>query len=158
MADLMAEAARQRPVLKAAQAQRDAAEANITVVRAAGRPSITIGALHNLTTQSGVPNENYNQVGISVNWPLFTGYNMSYGVHQAQAALQQQEANVDQVGLSVTLDVWNGYYSLDSANQQLTVTAGLSKTADDNLQVALGRGAAMNTRGLSATICAGADA
>jgi outer membrane protein len=151
MADLMAEAARQRPDLKAAQAQRDAAEANITVARAAGRPS-------NLTTQSGVPNENYNQVGISVNWPLFTGYNMSYGVRQAQAALQQQEANVDQVGLSVTLDVWNGYYSLDSANQQLTVTAGLSKTADDNLQVALGRGAAMNTRGLSATICAGADA
>jgi outer membrane protein len=35
MADLMAEAARQRPDLKAAQAQRDAAEANIAVARAA---------------------------------------------------------------------------------------------------------------------------
>lgn len=103
------------------------------------RPSITIGALHNFTTTTGVPNENYDQVGISMTWPLFTGFNVSYGVRQAQAALQQQESNLEQVGLSVTLDVWNGYYSLDSANQQLTITAGLTKTADENLQVALGR-------------------
>jgi len=41
--------------------------------------------------------------------------------------------------LNVTLDVWNGYYSLDSANQQLTATAALNKTAADNLDVALGR-------------------
>jgi outer membrane protein len=139
MADLMAEAARQRPDLKAAQAQRDAAEANITVARALGRPSILVGAQHSFNYQTGVPNENYNQVGISITWPLFTGFNVSYGVRQAQAALQQQDANLEQVGLTVTLDVWNGYYALESANQALTITAGLSKTAEDNLQVALGR-------------------
>lgn len=139
MADLMAEAARQRPDLKAAQAQRDAAEANITVARAAGRPSIAIGAMRNFTATSGVPNENYSQVGITVTVPIFSGFNVSYGVRQAQALLQQQEANLEQVGLTVTLDVWNGYYSLDSYNQQLTATAALTKTADDNLQVALGR-------------------
>ena len=41
--------------------------------------------------------------------------------------------------MNVTLGVWNSYYSLDSANQQLGVTADRIKTADDNLQVALGR-------------------
>ena len=35
--------------------------------------------------------------------------------------------------------MWNGYYALDSANQQLTATATLNKTAADNLDVALGR-------------------
>jgi outer membrane protein TolC len=139
MADLMAEAVRQRPDLKAAEAQRDSAEANITVARAAGRPSIAIGALHDYITTTGVPNENYDQVGITFTWPLFTGFNVSYGVRQAQATLQAQEANVDQVRLNVTLDVWNGYYSLDSANQQLTATAALTKTAEDNEEVALGR-------------------
>jgi outer membrane protein TolC len=109
------------------------------VARALGRPTISIGAQHTFNTQTGEPNLNYNQVGISVSWPLFTGFSVSYGVRQAQAALQQQEANLEQVGLSVTLDVWGGYYSLDSANQQLIVTSGLTKTADDNLQVALGR-------------------
>lgn len=139
MYDLMAEAARQRPDLKAAEAQRDAAEANVGVARAAGRPTIAIGAQHYLTTTTGLPNENYNQVGITVSWPLFTGFSATYGVRQAQATLQAQEANVEQVRLSVTLDVWNAYYGLDSANQQLTATATLNKTATDNLEVALGR-------------------
>jgi len=139
MADLMAEASRQRPDLKAAQAQRDAAEANIGVARAAGRPTLRIGALHSYTAQVGVPTENYNQVGITVTWPIFTGFNASYGIRQAQAVLEQQEANLEQVALAVTLDVWSGYYALDAANQQLSITAGLVKTADDNLQVALGR-------------------
>jgi TolC family type I secretion outer membrane protein len=139
IADLMAEAARQRPDLKAAQAQRDAAEANIGVARAAGLPTFQIGATHSFTAQSGVPSENYDQIGITVTWPIFTGFNTSYTVRQAQATLQQQDANLEQVGLTVTLDVWSGYYSLESANKQLSITAGLVKTADDNLQVALGR-------------------
>jgi outer membrane protein TolC len=139
MADLMAEAARQRPDLKAAEAERDAAEANVTVARALGRPSITIGALHSIQSTTGLPNENYDQVGLSLNWPLFSGFSTSYGVRQAQAGLRTQEANLQQVGLNVTLDVWNAYNSLMSANQQLGVTADLTKTAGDNLDVALGR-------------------
>jgi len=139
MADLMAEAARQRPDLKAAEAQRDAADANIRAARAVGLPTIQIGAQRSFNVQTGVPNENYSQVGITVSWPVFTGFNVSYGVRQAEATLQQQDANLEQVGLTVTLDVWSGYHNLESANQQLGVTAALTQTADENLQVALGR-------------------
>jgi outer membrane protein TolC len=139
MADLMAEAARQRPDLKAAEAQRDAADANIRAARALGLPTIQIGAQRSFNAQTGVPNENYSQVGITVSWPVFTGFNVSYGVRQAEATLQQQDANLEQVGLTVTLDVWSGYHNLESANEQLGVTAALTKTADENLQVALGR-------------------
>jgi len=138
IADLMAEAARQRPDLKAAQAQVDAAAANITVARAAGLPSIQIGAVHSYTATTGVQTENYNQVGVTITVPLFTGFNVSYNVRQAQAALKVQQVNLEQIGLNVTNDVWSGYHSLDSANEQLKVTADLVKTSDDNLQVALG--------------------
>ncbi len=64
---------------------------------------------------------------------------MDYGVRQAQAALESSEVNVDKIRLQVSSDVWNAYYSLNSANQQLTATATLVKTADQNQQVALGR-------------------
>jgi outer membrane protein TolC len=53
--------------------------------------------------------------------------------------LAGQEANADQVRLTVSLDVWNAYYALDSANQQLGATANLTKTAQSNQDVALGR-------------------
>ncbi len=139
MADLMAQAVRQRPDLAAALAQRDSAEANVTVARAAGRPSISIQAGHSLADTTGVPNQNYSQVGIYVTVPIFTGYNVAYGVRQAQAALEASEANADQVRLGVSLGVWNAYYSLESSNQQLAVTSGLIKTAEENSQVAIGR-------------------
>jgi outer membrane protein len=136
---LMAEAARQRPDLAAAQAQRDSAEADVSVARAAGRPTISVGVSHSFVDSTGVPNQNYNQIGVNITIPIFTGYAVTYGVRQAQAALASREANLEQIGLSVTLDVWNAYYGLDSANQQLIATAALTKAARDNQEVALGR-------------------
>jgi outer membrane protein len=139
MSDLIAQAARQRPDLAAALAQRDAAEANVTVARAVGRPSISLQAARELADTTGIPNQTFNQIGIYLTVPIFTGFNVGYGVRQAQAALVGAEANADQVRLTVSLDVWNAYYSLDSANQQLGVTANLTQTAQNNQDVALGR-------------------
>jgi TolC family type I secretion outer membrane protein len=139
MADLMAEAMRQRPDLAAALAQRDSAEANVTVARAAGRPSISVSAGRDLIDTTGIPHQNYSLIGVNVTVPIFTGFNVDYGVRQAQAALEASEANADQVRLGVSLGVWNAYHLLESANQQLTVTSGLTKTAEENEQVALGR-------------------
>jgi outer membrane protein len=139
MADLMAEAARQRPDLAAALAERDAAVANVTVARAAGRPSISVSAAHYVSDTSGIANQNYSPIGIYVTVPIFNGFNTAYGVRQAQALLESSEANADQVRLGVSLGVWNAYYSLDSGNQQLAATTTLTKTAADNQQVALGR-------------------
>jgi outer membrane protein TolC len=139
MADLMAEAMQQRPDLAAARAQRDSAEANITVARAAGRPSIAISAGHDLVVTTGTPQQNYSLIGVNVTVPIFTGFNVGYGVRQAQGALEASEANVEQVRLGVTQGVWNAYYALQSANQQLTVTTGLTQVAEENQQVALGR-------------------
>jgi outer membrane protein len=139
IADLMREAERQRPDLAAARYQRDAAEADIIAARATGLPSISIGAMHHLTATTGVPTQNFNQIEISVNVPIFTGFSTTYGIRQAQAALHVSEANVEQVELNVTLDTWKGYYNLKSANDQLTGTADLLKTAEQNLQVSMGR-------------------
>jgi outer membrane protein len=139
MADLMAQAKLQRPDLAAAVAQRDAAAANVTVARAVGRPSISLQGGRSGSDTTGIPNQNFSQVGIYVKVPIFTGFKVAYGVRQAQAALETSEVNVDKIILQVSYDVWNSYYSLDSANQQLSATSTLVKTADQNQEVALGR-------------------
>jgi outer membrane protein TolC len=141
--DLMEEAAHQRPDLAAALAQRDASEQQVTVARALGRPSISFQAGHDLSDTTGIPNQNsnqsYNQIGIYLTVPIFSGFNVGYGVRQAQATLAGQEANAEQVRLQVSLDVWNAYYSLESANEQLGATTSLTKTAQDNQDAAFGR-------------------
>jgi TolC family type I secretion outer membrane protein len=139
VSDLMAEAARQRPDLAAALAQRDAASADVTSARATGRPSISVGASRSYVQTPGFPSDSYNSIGVNVSWPLFNGFNTTYRVRQAEAALAAREANAEQVRLSVSLDVWNGYAGLDSAGEQLKATASLLESAIENEQVALGR-------------------
>ena len=139
IADLLAEAARQRPDLAAAEAQRDSAAADVAAARASGRPSISVGASHNYSDTSGFPSQNYNSIGVNVTVPLFTGFDTTYHVRQAEAALAARDANAEQVRLQVSLDVWNAYAALDSAGQQLRATDALLASAGENEQVALGR-------------------
>ena len=139
MVDLMAQAKLQRPDLAAAVAQRDASAANVTVARAVGRPSISLQGGKSLSNTTGIPNQNYSQIGIYVTVPIFSGFKVDYEVRQAQAALENSEVNVDKVLLQVTSDVWNAYNALDAANQELSATSTLVKTAYQNQEVALGR-------------------
>jgi TolC family type I secretion outer membrane protein len=139
MAELMTQAEQQRPDLAAARAQRDAAAADVKVARAQGLPSISVGAQHSVIDITDQPNQNFNQFGVTLTVPIFTGFSTVYGVRQAKAALDQSAESAEQVRLSVSQDVWSAYYGLDSANQQLTATSALVKTAADNLEVAMGR-------------------
>ena len=139
MAALMTEAEQQRPDLAAARAERDAAKADVRVARAQGLPSIAVGAQHSLINITDQPNQNFNQFGVTLTVPIFTGFSTVYGVRQAREVLAQREENAEQVRLNVSQDVWSAYYGLDSANQQLSATAALIKTAADNEEAALGR-------------------
>jgi outer membrane protein len=135
----MTAAARQRPDLASALAQSDAAAANVTVARAAGRPSISITGGRERTDTTDIPLQRYGQIGVTVTVPIFTGFSVGYSVRQAQAELESREVNADQIRLNVSRDVWTGYYALDSANQALAATATLIKTSETNEEVALGR-------------------
>ncbi|SRR5579871_342004 len=139
VAELMAEAERQRPDLAAAEAARAAAEADVRAARASTRPVISLGAARNFVQSPGAANQNYNTLALSVSVPLFTGFDATYRVRAAQAELAARSANAEQVRLQVSLDVWNAYAALDSAVQQLRATAALLASARENEEVALGR-------------------
>jgi len=137
--DLMAEASRQRPDLAVARAARDAAEADLTVAKSAGRPTITVGASRSYLNTPGVVRENYNTIGVNVSVPLFNGFSTTYGVRSAAASVKEREASLEQTRLAISLDVWNAYHDLSAAIEQLTHTAALVKAADANEEVAVGR-------------------
>jgi outer membrane protein len=139
VADLMAEAARQRPDLAAAEAARAAADADVSAARASVRPVITVGAARNFVQITGALNQNYNTLALSVSVPLFTGFDATYRIRAAEAALAARSATAEQVRLQVSLDVWNAYAALDSAGQQLRATSALLASARENEEVALGR-------------------
>jgi len=86
----------------------------------------------------GPPTSNAS-LGVTLNWPLFTGYSHTYQVRSAQAQLAAKAATREQVGLQVALDVWRSYQALTTATQALRSTADVVASAAESEKVSLGR-------------------
>ncbi|MBS1198835.1 MAG: outer membrane protein [Proteobacteria bacterium] len=128
-------AKQQRPDLVAAQAQVKAAEANIDAVRASGLPKIRVTG--GLETWPG-PTRG-NSVGVSIDIPLFSGFNTTYKVRAAEAQLDAKLAQRDQVSKQVSLDVWRAYYALQTGTESVRATTALIASATQSEKVASGR-------------------
>lgn len=138
VAALIAEAEVRRPDLKAAEAQVKAAQASVDLVQAQGRPTVSVftGPTWAETDRVGV---NGGVIGVTVNLPIFTGFDTTYRVRAAAAQVDVKAAQLDRLKNQVALDVWKAYQSLTTATQSLKTTLDLVASAEQSERVALGR-------------------
>jgi outer membrane protein len=138
VAALIAEAEVRRPDLKAAEAQVRAAEAGVDLARAQGRPTISVSAgptwaeVDRAAANGGV-------VGVTVDVPIFSGFDTTYRVRAAEAQVDVRTAQRDRLKTQVALDVWRAYQSLTTATHSLKTTVDLVASAEQSERVALGR-------------------
>lgn len=135
---LIGEAQARRPDLRAAEAQLKAAEAGVDLARAQGRPTISLAAGPSWQESAGVTTQG-NSIGLSLNVPLFAGFDTTYRVRSAAAQAEVRAAQRDRIKNQVALDVWRAYQSLTTATQSLKTTADLVASAEQSAKVALGR-------------------
>jgi len=138
IAALIAEAEVRRPDLKAAEAQVRAAQAGVDLAQAQGRPTVSLSAGPTWVETDRV-SVNGGIVGVTVNLPLFTGFDTTYKVRAAEAQVDVREAQRDRLRNQVALDVWRAYQSLTTATQSLRTTVDLVASAEQSERVALGR-------------------
>lgn len=135
---LIEEARRRRPDLKAAEAQVNAARANVDVVRASGLPTVSLAAgptwqeLGGRSTNGGI-------LGVTLSVPIFSGFNTTYRVRNAEALIETREAQRERIRQQVALDVWKAYQSLVASTQALKTSADLVASAEASERMALGR-------------------
>ena len=139
IAGLIEEARRLRPDLAAAEAQVNAARANAEAVNSAGMPTVSL--LTNLShSDSGLSAPaNDSALGVSVNFPLFTGYNTTYRIRAAQEQIETRLAQREKISQQVALDVWKAYQGVVTGTQAVTSSADLVSGAAQSERVALGR-------------------
>ncbi|MGB7541264.1 MAG: TolC family protein, partial [Burkholderiales bacterium] len=137
--ELIGAARKQRPDLAAAEAQVKAAQASVAAAKAAGLPTISLSASFNYSDTSLSDPFHTQAAGISVNIPIFTGFNTTYRVQAAQAQVESQMAQRDSVSLQVALDVWQAYYTLTTNTQAVRSSADLVASASQSERVASGR-------------------
>ena len=135
---LIGEAQARRPDLRAAEAQLKAAEASVDFARAQGRPTISLGVGPSWQNSAGVITQG-GSVGVSLNVPLFTGFDTTYRVRSASAQAEVRAAQRDRIRNQIALDAWKAYQSLTTATQSLKTTADLVASAEQSERVALGR-------------------
>jgi outer membrane protein len=130
---------RLRPDLAAAQAQIRAAEANVDIARASGKPSISVSATLDYSKASISETLRSGAIGLSLNIPIFTGYTIGYRIRAAQAQVETKVAQRDQLSQQVALEVWRAYQSLKTETEAVRSSADLVASATQSERVALGR-------------------
>lgn len=135
---LIRAALEQRPDLRAAEAQLRAADASIDAARAQGRPSLSLSAGPNWQRLEGERSHG-NSIGLTLNVPIFTGFENSYRIRAAEALRDGRLAQNERLQNQVTLDVWRAYQNLQTAAEAVQTTRDLLASAEQSERVALGR-------------------
>jgi len=137
---LIQEAIAQRPEIEAARAQIRGAEAHVRAIRSQGRPTLSLfgdgGAFYNTYWENLL--DGYS-IGVSLQFPLFTGYSHTFNVKRAERQQEQAVGELRQLEQAVALDVWTAYYALETATLKLKTTEDLLRSATQSYEVALGR-------------------
>jgi TolC family type I secretion outer membrane protein len=139
VSDLLAVAREKRPDLAAAEAQVRAAQSNIRVQEAAGKPSISLFGNLGATQNTPGPDPLSGSIGVLVSIPLFTGYRIPYQIQVAREQLEAQQAVRDQLRNDVALQVWQSYQDLRTQGQSLATATDLVRSAQESYDAALAR-------------------
>jgi len=141
---LIAQALRQRPDLAAQRAQVEQARARVSVARSQALPTLALGGTAGETyfinppAGSATSGNSYNAT-LTLSFPLFSGGTQMYNVKAASAAADAAARRAVGFEQQVVYQVFNAYYGLRTATQQVRTSRDLLASATESGQVALGR-------------------
>lgn len=142
VADLLKKAQEARPELLASKAQEQAAVANLEASQGQGLPSLSLAGSAGRTTTdiSGLKTTaNTYNAGLSLSFPLFSGFANQASNRRAQAAVDVAEASTQQLMQQVQLEVWQAYQNMHTAVSTLDTAEVQLKNAQQAEDVANAR-------------------
>ena len=128
-----------RPDLAAADAKIQAARAQVRAAQAAGKPTVSLTASAGIGNSNTLDSFSTGAIGVSVSFPLFTGYRNTYEIRSAQAQVEAREADRDVLRSQIALDVWRAWQSLVTERAALANAEDLLRSALESDNVSRGR-------------------
>jgi len=135
---LLDEAAETRPELRAALARIMATDADIRIAQARYWPTVTADAGYGWRDRSFVPDRDEWSIGVSIDLPLFTGFNRDYQVQEAKSELAQAIADYEDQLREVELEMWTAYSSVIEASEGIEAAEKFGASAEESARVAEG--------------------
>jgi outer membrane protein len=140
--DLLEKAAQARPELLAAKAEEQSAVAGLEASQGQGLPSLALAGSAGRTTteiQGQKNTANAYNAGLTLNFPLFSGFANQASNRKAQAAVDVAEATTLQLIQQVQLEVWQAYQNMNTAVSTLDTARVQLKNAQQAEDVANAR-------------------
>ena len=129
-----------RPDLVAAEAQARSARAQVDATSRSFLPSITVNASTGRTFYNeDRPFTDNNSILFNVSIPIFTGFNRTYSVRQAEARAAQAAASRDVLYRQTEMDVWQSYYDVQTAAGAVSTTEVQVRAAQQTAEATLAR-------------------
>ena len=138
MGRLLDEAAESRPELLAAVAKVKASESAIQEVRSQYWPKVTANAGYGWVDDTFFPNSDQWSVGLSLTFPLFTGFKRGYQVERARRDLEQARSDYTGRLRGVELEVWTAYWKLMEAEEAIQAARTFVASAEESARLAEG--------------------
>ena len=135
---LLDEAAATRPELRAALARIEARTADISIARARYWPTVTADADYGWRDRTFVPDRDEWSMGVSIDLPLFAGFNRTYQVRESKSELARTIADYENLLRGVELEIWTAYSEVTEAREAIEAAKKLVSSAEESARVAEG--------------------
>jgi outer membrane protein len=131
-----------RSELAGVRAQIKSAEADLVSVKRSAYPSLNAGGSYNYSGDDSPLDHELDhrwQMGVSLNWPLFTGYRQTAQVSESEANVKRLNALYENQILSVIEEVTQAYLTVNEAGETIKTAEIALRQAKENLDMAEGR-------------------
>lgn len=129
---LMADAAANRPELRAALAKVESGRAGVRAAKARYWPEVTLNTDYGWRDRTFMPDQDEWSLGVGISWPLFDGLNREYSIRRAKSDLAETTAEHDKLLRGVELEVWTAYSRLVEAGQAIKAAQVLVASAGES--------------------------
>jgi TolC family type I secretion outer membrane protein len=128
-----------RPDLQSVAAKREASEESVSLARKGYLPTLSGNANYTKVGETYPPEQSGWSAGVTLTFPLFSGFLTGYQVREAKENLVVLKANEETLRQSVLLDVQQAYLNLNEAEERVAVAELTVKQAEENYEIARGR-------------------
>jgi outer membrane protein TolC len=136
LAQAFDQAVQSRPEMKAALKRIEVSKGGIDLAKSAYGPKLRAEGSYGRRDTDFIPRDEEWLAGISLEWPLFTGFYRQHQLAKARAELSKEEAETKQLLLKVRQEVWTAFSRLREAYEAVQSTQALVQDAQESMRLA----------------------
>ncbi len=130
------QAAHNRPEIKAAQRRIEAFKGGLEAAKSSFGPKVRVeGSYGRRDTEPSLEEEEW-LAGISIEWPLFTGFLRQHRLARAKADVFREEAEARQLLLKFRQEVWTAHSKLKETYEAVQTTKVAVRYAEESMRLA----------------------